>query len=74
VWSAAFSPDGQRIVTASGDTTARVWDVHWLTQYHGPELIEAVCREKLRGVERITSQDVEVAPILRGRQNENVCQ
>jgi WD40 repeat protein len=27
VWSAAFSPDGKRIVTASWDGTARVWDV-----------------------------------------------
>ncbi len=27
VLSAAFSPDGSRIVTASGDHTARVWDV-----------------------------------------------
>jgi hypothetical protein len=26
VWSAAFSPDGQRIVTASRDHTARIWD------------------------------------------------
>ncbi|HJZ57171.1 MAG TPA: hypothetical protein VKE74_19535, partial [Gemmataceae bacterium] len=26
VWSAAFSPDGTRIVTASHDHTARVWD------------------------------------------------
>jgi WD40 repeat protein len=26
VSSAAFSPDGQRVLTASGDTTARVWD------------------------------------------------
>ncbi|WP_294537034.1 TIR domain-containing protein [uncultured Rhodoblastus sp.] len=26
VWSAAFSPDGQHIVTASDDKTARVWD------------------------------------------------
>jgi WD40 repeat protein len=27
VWSAAFSRDGSRIVTASGDKTARIWDV-----------------------------------------------
>jgi len=26
VWSAAFSPDGTRVVTTSGDQTARVWD------------------------------------------------
>jgi WD40 repeat protein len=26
VWSAAFSPDGQRVVTASDDKTARVWN------------------------------------------------
>jgi predicted Zn-dependent protease len=27
VYSAEFSPDGRRILTASGDTTARVWDL-----------------------------------------------
>ncbi len=27
VWHAAFRPDSRRIVTASGDKTARVWDV-----------------------------------------------
>ena len=26
VWSAQFSPDGQRVVTASADKTARLWD------------------------------------------------
>ena len=30
--SAAFSPDGKRIVTASADKTARVWDVFPDTQ------------------------------------------
>jgi WD40 repeat protein len=27
VWSAVFSPDGSRVVTASDDNTARLWDV-----------------------------------------------
>lgn len=27
VWGASFSPDGRKMVTASGDRTARVWDV-----------------------------------------------
>ena len=31
VYHAAFSPDGTRIVTASGDRTARVWRVEWKT-------------------------------------------
>src|SRR5215831_10929222 len=28
VYAAAFSPDGARVVTASSDHTARVWDAH----------------------------------------------
>ena len=27
VWSAVFSPDGARILTASDDTTARIWRI-----------------------------------------------
>ena len=30
VWSAAFSPDGARVLTTSRDGTARLWDVGWL--------------------------------------------
>jgi WD40 repeat protein len=29
VYTAAFSPDGTRIVTASNDNTVRIWDVAW---------------------------------------------
>jgi hypothetical protein len=32
VWSAQFSPDGQRVVTASSDYTARVWDIPTITR------------------------------------------
>jgi WD40 repeat protein len=27
VFSVTFSPDGQKVATASGDNTARIWDV-----------------------------------------------
>ena len=50
VHSAAFSPDGKRVVTASGDTTARVWPLDpiegnagilplWVEAYTGTELL-----------------------------------
>jgi WD domain, G-beta repeat len=32
VFSAQFSSDGQRVVTASGDHTARVWDIPTITR------------------------------------------
>ena len=95
--SAAFSPDGARIVTASRDNTARVWDVRWLmgrgdwAKAEPLSLPETVCREKLRGswvtvkdpktgrdVQRIaarllTPADIQAAPILAGREGEDVC-
>jgi WD40 repeat protein len=32
VWSAQFSADGQRVVTASRDKTARIWDIPTITR------------------------------------------
>jgi WD40 repeat protein len=72
VESAAFSQDGQRIVTVSANT-ARLWDAKWLTQT-GRKLIETVCDRKLVGASGLSSMDVKAAPVLVGREGEDVCQ
>jgi WD40 repeat protein len=41
VSSAAFSPDGGRIVTASWDNTARVWDIGALPKGH---ILQVACK------------------------------
>ena len=60
------------MVTASDDKTARIWDVRWLTRLHGNELVTTVCREKLVGASRLTTEDVRNAPRLR-RPNRRGC-
>jgi WD40 repeat protein len=70
---AAFSPDGQRVVTASADHTARVLPIRWLMQNRGRSLAKAVCNEKLAGANLITTGDEAALPLVRGRLAENVC-
>ena len=63
---AGFSPDGKRVVTASNDNTARIWDVTWATLVRGDALRERVCAEKLVGAaQEFTDAELE-DPILRG--------
>jgi len=70
---AAFSGDGRRVLTASSDGTASVWDVRALMEYRGPEMIATACAQKLSGAAALTADDLRAAPILRGREDEDVC-
>src|SRR5215831_2935660 len=59
VTSAAFSPDGSRIVTASDDQTARIWDAHLQTMGVKDLLAEACVR--LAGVTKLTREEMRLA-------------
>ena len=59
VSSAAFSPDGSRIVTASCDNTGRIWDVHLQTMSVKDLLAEACLH--LVGVTKLTREEMRLA-------------
>jgi hypothetical protein len=58
--SAAFSPDAARIVTASADHTARVWDVEFATMPLR-DLVAEVCLRRLRGRTTLTRDEMRLA-------------
>ena len=47
VWSVAFSPDGQRLASGSGDGTVRLWDLRQ------PEAASTILRGHEDGVESV---------------------
>ncbi len=62
VYSAAFSPDGKWVVTASGDNTARVWEVLIGSREDSPLLVEVA--------EVISGNEVGESGSLQPTQNE----
>jgi WD40 repeat protein len=56
VSSVAFGPDGSRIVTASQDNTARIWDVRLQTMSAKDLLAEACAR--LAGLTKLTRDEM----------------
>lgn len=72
VVAAVFSADGAKVVTASEDNTARIWDVTWATKVRGAALRDRVCAEKLKGAEAFTAAEAE-AHILIGQAGKSPC-
>ena len=69
--SAAFSPDGSRIVIASLDETARIWDAHLQTMGMKALLAEACVR--LAGVTKLTREEIRLADYPASLSEINIC-
>jgi TIR domain len=72
VSSAAYSPDGSRIVTASDDKTARVWDARVATRATD-ELLAEVCIHQLRGLSVLTRAEMRLIGEPDDRPQIDVC-
>jgi WD40 repeat protein len=72
VVSAAFSPDGARIVTASVDKTARIWDVHF-AMMSTDDLIAEACLRRIRGLTTLTREEMRLAGYADDVPAINVC-
>jgi WD40 repeat protein len=72
LWSVAFNSDGTLLMTASLDTTVRVWDVSWVTAWSGRGLLAKVCKEKLVGAQTFLPEELQ-QPVLSGTGDKNPC-
>jgi WD40 repeat protein len=71
VLSAAFSPDGSRIVTGSWDGTVRIWDAR-LQKMSAKELLAEACA-RLAGVAKLTRDEMHLAGYADDMNEIDVC-
>jgi WD40 repeat protein len=68
---AIFTHDGGRIIAMTDDGSIETFDVAWTSKLDN-ELAKKVCAEKLKGIEKLTSQDAQ-NPILSQFRDANPC-
>ncbi|MEQ1618456.1 MAG: TIR domain-containing protein [Terricaulis sp.] len=74
VYGAVFSRDENRVLTWGDEGAVRLWDVRWTRRRPDiAALRREVCAAIPASVRRIDVRDIEIAPILRGRENSDVC-
>lgn len=77
VYLLAFSPDSRYLLTGGKDKKVRSYDLNWLLssqERNGMNTRDVVCSKVLQPDQRLlTVADIEAAPMLEGREGEDVC-
>jgi WD40 repeat protein len=71
---ALFSANESRVLTWGDEGGVRLWDVRWTRRREDvATLRREVCAAIPASTRRIDARDIEIAPVLRGREGDDVC-